>query len=194
MMDWSDMTALLDEVIAKGEQAEGDLRKALSFNPMVAIDMSSGAPYHNPYRTMEDGSFAPHNVDDLMAMHGLRGEIARDGYREVELFLNTGRVTKALLHLEVDELLKADFRSGLDHHEKIKLVRHHLKRRTAEEKKQRQKELDKRIKEHVDGAFKEYHQNEKIKKRVSEQMQKRAARAASRGKKKTKDWANPSFD
>lgn len=192
-MNWSDMTSLLDDVIAKGKGAEDDLNKSLSFNPAVTVDMSGGAPFHCPYRLLEDGSFAPHSVDDLMQMNGLKGELARDGYREVELFLRQGGVTKALLNIEIDELVKADFRSGLDHHEKIKLVRHHLKRKSSEEKKQRDKDLTKKIKEHVDGAFKEHHENEKIKKRVSEQMQKRVSRTYSKGKK-SKDWVNPSFD
>ena len=183
-MNWSDMTTLLDDVIAKGQGAESDLKKALSFNPMAIQEMNGSQPYHCPYRLLEDGSYAPHTVDDLLAMTGAKGPNARDSYREVELFLRRGEVDRVTLDMEIDDLVKGGrFSASLGHEDKIKLVRHHLKRRSSEARKKRDSDIDKKVKEHVDGAFKEYHENLKIKKRVDAQMQKRTARSGSKDKK-----------
>jgi len=66
--------SLLDDTIEKGErlerksrieQYEETLTKSLSHDPFRPHQMNVDSPYHNPYRQLADGSFAPQTLEEL---------------------------------------------------------------------------------------------------------------------------------
>lgn len=77
-VDLNEVASILDEHIEKA------LQKSLSFNPHVLHEMTDDSPFYNPYRRMEDGSFAPHEKGYWVS----QGKNA-DGYRETDKFYQT---------------------------------------------------------------------------------------------------------
>lgn len=200
-----EVAALLDETIAKAEQLESraparPLRRSLSFDPMKPVEMNAEVPYYNPYRQLGDGSFAPHAPQYWMEQAGGAlpdgefgfGErrfafeendhgrqLRRDGYREVDSFYRQAGVTKAVMDVEIDEIMKgfgvstAKLKPPLQHHEKIALVKQHLKKRRGKERMEKDKALDAKIKQHVDATLADHFETHRIKTKVNATMQKR---------------------
>lgn len=106
-------------------RTSGDLRKAISFNPIEPHEMNAESSFYNPYRQLGDGSYAPHPTEHWMSQEPslfLDGEFGgrrvgvgsahseaqrRDGYSEVDRFYRAAGVFKSELYASVDELVKA---------------------------------------------------------------------------------------
>lgn len=96
-MDIRELASILDDVVdtSKAGTVEyyeeqiikslksGNLEKSLTYNPLTPYEMGPAKEiYHNPYRTLADGSYAPHDVDHWVS----QGKRASD-YNEVREFL-----------------------------------------------------------------------------------------------------------
>lgn len=155
----SEIASLLDETIQKGlslKAKEKRLRKALSFNPMMPHEMGEHSLYHNPYKILPDGSYAPYESSYLMAPQIVyregekelvaypNEEVRRDGYREVDEFyarahgaqcqreiaryVRQAGATKAMLYADIDCLFKSV-------KNRDELAKHYLKRFRANDKR-----------------------------------------------------------
>jgi hypothetical protein len=157
MRDMMEIASLLDDTIQKGLSIKRKgFKKALTFNPLQPHEMGDFSSYHNPYRMLPDGSYAPYESKELMAPQveyqvGDKTlkmypdeEIRRDGYREVDQFyaqaagaqcqrevarfLRQAGATKAMMYAEIDCLFKS-VKNRDD------LAKHYLKRLRAQDKR-----------------------------------------------------------
>ena len=93
------------------------LRKGLTFNPLEPAQIHPDSGFYNPYRRLDDGTYAPHETKYWMdqspyAEQGVyenseQVAIRRDGYRQVDRFYVAAGVTKSDLLKEIDALVKA---------------------------------------------------------------------------------------
>lgn len=198
--EYEDQLGELQGFIARRKKGAA-IAKSLSFDPTRPVEMNAEQNYYNPYRQLGDGSYAPHAPGYWMEQaagampdgefgFGQRRQafdeddhsraLRRDGYREVDQFMRQAGVVKAMLDIEIDEMLEKGFgvspakpKPALQHHEKIALVRQHLKKRKGKEKIDREKALDKKIKEHIDATLADHFETHRIKQKVHATMQKR---------------------
>lgn len=198
-----EIAGLLDDTIAKAAELSRpiarSLRKSLSFDPSNVVDMGvedAEGTHYTPYRRLGDGSYAPHAPAYWMEQtpgvmpDGDFGQrrifdeseqaryLRRDGYREVDGFYRQAGVMKAVLDVEIDELVKGlgvpkRPKPPLQHHEKVALVKQHLQKRRSKEKMDKEKTLDAKIKQAVDATLADHFETHQIKTKVHATMQKR---------------------
>jgi ppGpp synthetase/RelA/SpoT-type nucleotidyltranferase len=112
MKDMREIASILDETIEKAEaikaREQAEIKKSLSFNPFTPVTMSpSSSRYYNPYRSLPDGSFAPHPVDHYQKQNPDKFNSDPTAYREVKDFYSAAGVAmKRSLMDEVDDIVK----------------------------------------------------------------------------------------
>jgi ppGpp synthetase/RelA/SpoT-type nucleotidyltranferase len=131
MQDIREIASLLDETIEKGCEVDrrrrvkivrekDEIRKALSFDPTKVQVMSPELGYYNPYRMLEDGTFAPLSRQHWSTERSSDPEISKyhkmvrcpSGYRESEAMITA---MKSLVEDTIGEVCKAGFPVGTIH-------------------------------------------------------------------------------
>lgn len=116
--EMNDLLALLDEHVVKGftpeplgrvTVIEETITKSLSHNPFDPVVMNDEVGYYNPYRQLQDGSFAPHPVSHWEG----QGKSAEHYETTRQMYKQMGVVEKSLGKLKhLGDLVKAELGKG----------------------------------------------------------------------------------